>query len=1365
MQAHDELGLAPEAIFLDRYEILEKLGEGGFGRVFRARQLSTRQEVAVKLMRPGLEGAAEDNTRQIARFQREMRICASLYHPNIVRLVDSGQTSTGALYTVFEYVPGKNLAELLREEGRMSPAETSHVMGQVLDALSCAHARGVVHRDLKPHNIMITRTGTRRNAMVLDFGIGAIVDPALAESTRLTMSNEGIGTPAYSAPEQLRGEPTNARADLYAWALIFIECLTGHRLMDGRTLHEVLFKQLGADPVPVPEAVSRGAFGAMLRQALAKNVEERTVSADDLLGALERVRPDDLLGQGELGAAGGRAGEISGGTTPETLVVGRGRPTLSLQVGERKQLTALCCALTATWVGPAEPSIEEVDEALDGLQRACAEVAARHDGQVVSALGDRLLIYFGYPVADENTGRRAATAALEILETVEREGGRLGVQRGLRVTARVGLHTGLVVAHASESSPSGLTDVAGLTPRLAADLLESAEPGVVVVSEATRRLLERRFLFEAAGTVHPAYLPRAVEVWRLGEMTQGGDTFANLGTARTPMVGRETDVELLLGRWQAARGGQGQSLLVIGEPGLGKSRLLDELSRRLSGQVYTRLAARCAPESRNDPLRAITELFRRMAGIGRDETTEQAQSAVEALLTRHGLDLAEMTPLFAGLLNLPIPARYVAPDVMPQRLKQLTLNAILQLFAAMADQQPLLVIVEDLHWADPTTLELLGLLAEEVGSARILVVMTTRPEFVSPWPASRVSPMHLGRLDRPEIERLIRALTGDRELPRELLDRMIERSDGVPLFVEEIVHMVVVGGALDATGDPERIGHLLRDLSIPETLRDLLTARLDRLGKPKDVAQLAAVIGREFSFELLSAVSTRPEAQLLRDLDALVGAELVVRRRRLREVTYTFRHALIRDTAYESLPRASRRQLHAEVAATIERQFPSIARHQPELLIHHHAAAEQLRQAVAYALPAAQGSMMRSANQEAIHTARQALGWLDALADPDERDRQELALNGVVLPAIMATRGWGDPEIIATAARSQEILERHQDSQHVLATLWALSTFHHIRGDRESAMRTAEHMLRLTEASGDLSQRVAVLPVLGGCLVADGKLKEAQQILSLGATLYDVDAHRSHGWQYGMDSKAYCLMVLTIPLWQLGYPETALREANHAVAWARETQHAATVALALIYLAIVQQQRGDREATAATCGEILEMAGRHGLMAQAAYTSLLLAWATGNPESAHPTLAVLDMLGCALAMPYYRSVVAEAEAARGNYAAALALIDRAIEQARTTREVYFLPEALRMRAEWMVAQDPATRAEALALLDPGLAQARDAGALTQVIRTLYTRSRLLEGSADAPPALSDLADALSHLAEGRAEPPFSDAIALVGGAA
>lgn len=1355
MQTHDELGVGPEGIFLDRYEILGKIGEGGFGRVFRARQLSTRQDVAVKLMRAGLEGSADDMSRPIARFQREMRICAQLYHPNIVRLVDSGQTSTGALFTVFEFVPGKNLAEVLREEGRLSPAECQHLLGQVLDALSCAHARGVVHRDLKPHNIMITRTGTRRNAMVLDFGIGAIVDPALAESVRLTMSNEGLGTPAYAAPEQLRGEPTSARADLYAWALIFVECLTGQRVFDGRTLHELLLKQLGPDPVPLAEAVARGAMGTVLRRALSKNADDRDVTAEQLLATLERAAADDLVGDAPLQAPTQAASAPSGGLTPETVRVGAPRRSMTLQVGERKQLTALCCALSAVWVGTDEPGLEEIDEALDRVQGLCAEAAGRHGGQIVSALGDRLLLYFGYPVADESTGRRAATAALEILETVEREGGRLAVERGLRLTARVGLHTGLVVSHASTTVSGSLTDVAGLTPRLAADLLEAAEPGVVLVSDAARRLLERRFQFESAGQVHPSYLARPIDVWRLGESAQAGDTVAGIAVARAPMIGRDADVEGLVQRWQSARAGRGQTALIIGEPGLGKSRLLDELTRRLASQTFQRVAARCAPEGRNDPLRPIIELMRRLAGVGRDAPADEALVGVEGLISRHGLDSGENVPLIAGLLGVNYSTRYAAPDVMPQRLKQLTLNAVLQLLAAMADASPLLVVVEDLHWADPTTLELLGLLADEVPSARVMLLMTTRPEFVSPWPATRVVPLHLGRLGAPEIERLVLALTGGRPVPRELLDRMIERSDGVPLFIEEIVSMVLDNGALDATGDPERLARLLRDLSVPETLRDLLAARLDRLGKPKELAQIASVIGREFTPELLAAVSGRAEAQLQRDLDALVASELVVRRRRMREVSYLFRHALIRDTAYESLPRATRRQLHAEVAAALEARFPAMLRNQPELAIHHHAAAEQLRQAVIWSLPAAQGAMMRSANQEALNAARQALGWLHAIEDEGERDRQELAFNGIIMPAIMATRGWGDPEIIASAERSQLILERHRDSPQVLPTLWALSTFHHIRGDRERAMRAAQHMLRLTEDSGDLSQKVAVLPALGACLAADGELREAQRVLSEGVALYDAAAHRDHGWRYGMDSKAYSGMVLTIPLWHLGYPDTAAREAAEAVAWARETQHAATVALALIYLAIVQQQRGEREACAATCGEILTMAGRHGLMAQAAYTSLLLAWATGNPEPAYQTLAVLDMLGCQLAMPYYRAVVAEAEAARGELNAALALIDRSIEQAIATREVYFLPEALRLRAEWLVRLDPARLPDALGLLSDALERSRAMGARTQVVQNLHARARLLGDRPEAAEARADLAEAFRHLPEGRTNLPFS----------
>src|SRR5213080_62759 len=408
------------SIFQDGYEILAELGSGSFGRVYKARQRSTGQAVAIKVLRFWGDDGPADVTNQSERFRREMRLSAGLSHPNIVRLFDSGETEDGRLFAVFEYVPGSTLKEVLAREGSLGWGETVHLMTQVLDALSCAHARGVIHRDLKPENIMVTKTGARRNALVLDFGLGSLSRDARDWTLpRLTATSELMGTPCYAAPEQLRGETTSPRSDLYSWALVFLECLTGDPAIAGGSVQEIILKQLAPDPVPIPACVRDRRLRRLLQTVTAKQAERRDVSIAALFQALGAIEPERLP------------------ATPEERV----------PEGERRQLTVVSCGLTVTGTDAAPPDLEELDQLLHAQHALCARLAARSGGVAVAVGGGSVLLAFGYPQAREDDARRAARAALRIADEVERAQARRVAERGLRLEVRIGIHTGLVIAH------------------------------------------------------------------------------------------------------------------------------------------------------------------------------------------------------------------------------------------------------------------------------------------------------------------------------------------------------------------------------------------------------------------------------------------------------------------------------------------------------------------------------------------------------------------------------------------------------------------------------------------------------------------------------------------------------------------------------------------------------------------------------------------------------------------------------------------------------------------------------------------------------------------------------------------------------
>jgi class 3 adenylate cyclase len=512
---------------LARYEILSELGRGGFGVVHKARQLATGQTVAIKMMHRPRDAGDDAHRRHVARFQRELKLCAQLHHPNIVRLLDSGLMDDGRIYAAFEYIPGKTLASLLAERGALEPMEAQHLMLQILDALSCAHAQGVVHRDLKPHNVMVIATGARLNALVLDFGLGAVVQgPELEELSKLTGTYEVLGTPAYSAPEQLRGEQPTLASDLFSWALVFLECLTGVRPVRGRTLQEILFQQLGPEPLPLPPALAAHPLGQILARLLNKDVQARgQLSCAKLLREIEacnlrglRLNPE-ARGPASSPALPAVLG-VPGKDTITQTQQAKARPTLPEQAGEapllkpegdRRWVTALCCTLTVSSVAQKQMDMEESDEFVRLGQQLCTEIGRSFGGSLGGVLGDQILLYFGLATVQPEGAQRAALAALEILQGVRKRNMQLERQQQVHLDMRASIHAGHVV-------PRGPGQIVGTTPRAAAQLSARALPWEIVVSADTAPLLQSRFVLEPVLRLQPSE-PGLPEVLRLqGEL-------------------------------------------------------------------------------------------------------------------------------------------------------------------------------------------------------------------------------------------------------------------------------------------------------------------------------------------------------------------------------------------------------------------------------------------------------------------------------------------------------------------------------------------------------------------------------------------------------------------------------------------------------------------------------------------------------------------------------------------------------------------------------------------------------------------------------------------------------------------------------
>jgi hypothetical protein len=590
-------------------------------------------------------------------------------------------------------------------------------------------------------------------------------------------------------------------------------------------------------------------------------------------------------------------------------------------------------------------------EVVRAYQAICAEVIQHFNGYIAQYLGDGLLVYFGYPQAHEDDAQRAVRTGLGIVEAMDILNRRLGQEKGVHLAVRVGIHTGLVVV--GEMGGGGRQErlALGDTPNIAARLQGLGVPDTVVISAVTQRLVQGYFTCHDLGAQPLKGVATPLQVYQVvreTEMQQRFDVAAARGL--TPLVGREHEVGILQERWAQVQAGRGHIVMLSGEAGIGKSRLVQVVKDEVIGAGALRIEYRCSPSHQHSALYPVIARLERMLAWHQDDMPDDKLRKLEEALQPYPLPLAEVVPLLAALLSVPLPAdRYPPLTLTPQRQKQKTLEALLTWLLVLTEQQPVLFVVEDLHWIDPSTLEFLSLLVEQGPTARLLTLLTCRPEFQSPWGLrTHLTPIALQRLPQPQVETMITRVTGGKALPPTVFQHVVAKTDGVPLFVEELTKTVLESGLLQETEGHYELTGPLPPLAIPATLHDSLMARLDRLATVKTVAQLGAVLGRTFSYEVLQAVTPLDEVPLQQALARLVDAELLYQRGVPPQATYLFKHALIQETAYQSLLKSSRQQYHQQIAQVLETRFPAAVATQPELVAQHYTAAGCVEQAVVY---------------------------------------------------------------------------------------------------------------------------------------------------------------------------------------------------------------------------------------------------------------------------------------------------------------------------------------------------------------------------------------------------------------------------------
>ena len=830
---------------------------------------------------------------------------------------------------------------------------------------------------------------------------------------------------------------------------------------------------------------------------------------------------------------------------------------------ERRHLSVLICDLVGSTALSGRLDPEDMGAVMNAYHAACSRIVQAYDGFLVDFRGDGILAYFGYPRAHGDDAERTVRAGLDLVSAIAQ----LDTPAGEPLAVRVGIATGLVVV-GDLSGAGRLREhaVIGEPPNIAARLQNLAEPGEVVIATSTRRLLRDLFHLRSLGEHEVKGIAEPVGAWVVEGISSSQSQFeAARVSGLIDLVGREREMDQLL-EWQGlAWKGKGQVVLISGEAGIGKSRLAAAIMERLAGEECTRLRYQCSPYHTNSALHPVIAQLTHAADFKAEDTAEQRLDKLEAVLGIKPSQAQAVVPLFAALLSIAVGERYPPIALSPVQQRRRTLTALLDGFENLTRERPVVLLFEDMHWADNTSLELLDLAIERIRLLPVLALLTFQPTFDAPWTGlPYVRTLALDRLKRSHVESLVARVTGGRALPAEVSDLIVGKTDGNPLFVEELTKAVLETGILVEGPEGYRLEGPLPPLAIPATLQDSLMARLDRLGPVKEIAQLGAAIGREFSYSLLHALVGREEETLRGALSQLEQAELVFRRGQPPDATYSFKHALVRDAAYQTLLKSRRHQLHAQIARTLEGRFPETATTQPEILAHHFTEAGLVEPAVEYWLKAGKLALSRSANAEAVKHLRKGVELTQSLPASAERGRKELDLHLALGPAMAATHGYATPETFGVFSHARNLLGHHATPTEQMTVLWGVYLAHAVRAEHLAARGVGERLLDLADAHEHPGMAALANRFMGAAHWMLGAFTDARSHLERTLQVYAANRQTITSYKgFGADDEVVALSALARTLWILGYPDQAVTAVRQSLANARSTGFAFTIALAL----------------------------------------------------------------------------------------------------------------------------------------------------------------------------------------------------------
>jgi serine/threonine protein kinase/tetratricopeptide (TPR) repeat protein len=1344
---------------LGRYQVRRALGTGGFGTVYLGHDSQLDRPVALKVLLAGSQEQADQALQEARRL-------AQLHHPGIVAVHDVG-VHEGQVYIVSDYLDGPDLGAWLREH-RPSWPEAARVAAAVADALAHAHARLIIHRDVKPANILLT---AERTPVLVDFGL------ALGEQQAGGPEKGAVsGTPWYMSPEQAAGAAhrIDGRTDIYSLGVVLYEMLTG-RLPFRATSVPELMRQLREDEPQPPRQLVRDIPPDLEKaclKALAKRQQDRYTTAADFAEDLSRIVSTASRGSESWGRTS-IASTSEPHAAPPVSASSQGITSRSsvrrAREAERRQVTVLVCGSdlfsSEAYLETLDP--EDQAQVLRNFQEACSPAAGRFDGTIVQCNEQGLLVCFGYPVAYEDGARRAARTGLGILADLKALAEQFRRRHKLDLEPWVILHTGPAIVEAGQGGVS----LVGEARNLAVRLEEAAAPGQVICSEATHRLIQGEMTCTSLGRRTIKRMAQPVELFQVLGVSQARDS---IEAELTPLTGRDHEVSLLKDRWEQAQEGMGQVVLLIGEPGLGKSRLVHTMKQHVLGQTAKGegdapvIEWRCSPHFQNTGLYPATDFYERALVSGRDEPPHVRCERMLHRLEQFDLVRPETVPLWASLLSLPTPDQFPPLSLSPVRQREETFRAILEWLHARAEKEPVLFVVEDLHWADASTLEFLGQFLAESLHDRMLTLLTCRPEFKMPWAGgAHLTSLALNRLTRRQVSDLMRQKTGA-SVPEAVVEQIYDRTSGVPLFVEEFTKMVQESGATGKegkTGTPTLLTH-----EIPATLQDLVMARLDRMEGDREIAQLAAAIGRDFSYDLLAAVATLEEETLQGELATLVQAEILYTKGRPPRCSYIFKHALLEDALYNSLVKSKRQQFHRRIAEVLEARFSETVQTRPELLAHHFTEAGLAEKGVDYWLKAGQRSRERSADREAIGHLTKGLAVLATLEETRARDERELQLLTTLGPAYIAARGYAAPEVGPVLLRARELCERIGEPQQLFGIMLGTWEWRLVRGDVRLCGDLAADGMAVAERLNDPGMLMEALFMPGATLFYQGQFAEARTFYEKAVADYD-DRERTKFWtaytghNAGVTHRCY----LALALWHLGYPDQARKVDREMRELARAIGHLFSSGHAVDFTAFLYHYCRLGADVRAAAEEEVALATEQGFQLWHACGTLHAGAAIlleGRADNALPLLlkglSAFRATGAEIRLPSYLGILGDAYTRSGRFPEAHQALDEALAVVEKNDDRCHEAELYRLKGELLLAESPEQAAKgAEDCFEQALATARRQQSKAWELRATMSVARLWQRQGRLPEARQVLAAVYQSYTEGFTTPDLLEAKALL----